>query len=90
MVLILLKIFAGIIVFGLIMAACALVIGLFAVIIGGPEQIHLWKLVDFSLWVPIMGIFIVLIPVILLIYLLMCLIASRQPGRQDVLNIFTP
>ena len=87
-VLILLKIFAGIIVFGLIMAACALVIGLFAVIIGGPEQIHLWKLVDFSLWVPIMGIFIVLIPVILLIYVLMCLIASRKPGGKAVLTIF--
>lgn len=87
-VLILLKIFAGIIVFGLIMAACALIIGLFAVIIGGPEQVHLGKLADFSLWVPIMGIFIVLIPVILMIYVLMCLIASRKPGGKAVLVIF--
>ena len=37
MVLILLKLFAGVLVFGLIMAACALIIGLFALIIGGDE-----------------------------------------------------
>lgn len=34
-VLILLKIIAGFIVFGLIMAACALIIGMFALIVGG-------------------------------------------------------
>ena len=87
-VLILLKIFAGILVFGLIMGACALIIGLFAVVIGGPEQVHLANLADFSLWIPITGIFIVLIPVILLIYVLMCLIASRKPGGKTVLAIF--
>lgn len=87
-VLILLKIFAGILVFGLIMGACALVIGLFAVVIGGPEFIQLGKLADFSLWVPILGIFIVLIPVILMIYVLMCLIASRKPSAKSVLIIF--
>ncbi len=87
-VLILLKIFAGILVFGLIMGACALIIGLFAVVTGGPELIHLGGLNDFSLWVPILGIFIVLIPVILLIYVLMCLIASRKPGGKTVLIIF--
>ena len=43
---------------------------------------------DFSLWVPILGIFIVLIPVILMIYVLMCLIASRKPGGKTVLIIF--
>ena len=87
-VLFLLKIFAGVLVFGLIMGACALIIGLFAVVIGGPEQIHLGKLADFSIWVPITGIFIVLIPVILMIYVLMCLIASRKPGGKTVLIIF--
>ena len=87
-VLILLKIFAGILVFGLIMGACALIIGLFAVVIGGTEQIHLGSLSDFSPWVSILGIFIVLIPVILLIYVLMCLIASRKPGGKTVLVIF--
>lgn len=87
-VLILLKIFAGILVFGLIMGACALVIGLFALLIGGPELLHLGKLADFSLWVPILGIFIVLIPVTLMIYVLMCLIASRKPSAKSVLIIF--
>lgn len=87
-VLILLKIFAGILVFGLIMGACALVIGLFALLIGGPELLQLGKLADFSLWVPILGIFIVLIPVTLMIYVLMCLIASRKPSAKSVLIIF--
>ncbi|OUN79126.1 hypothetical protein B5G09_01985 [Alistipes sp. An54] len=86
-VLILLKIFAGILVFGLIMGACALVIGLFALLIGGPELLQ-GKLADFSLWVPILGIFIVLIPVTLMIYVLMCLIASRKPSAKSVLIIF--
>ena len=85
-VLILLKLFAGLIVFGLIMIACALIIGLFAILIGGAETLNLdW---DLSLWVPILGIFIALIPTILLIYVLMCLIASRKPGGKTVLVIF--
>mgnify|MGYP000416390145 CR=1 FL=1 len=85
-VLILLKLFAGLIVFCLIMVACALIIGLFAILIGGAETLNLdW---DLSLWVPILGIFIALIPTILLIYVLMCLIASRKPGGKTVLVIF--
>lgn len=85
-VLILLKLFAGLIVFGLIMLACALIIGLIAILIGGPETLNLdW---DLSLWVPILGIVIALIPTILLIYVLMCMIASRKPGGKVVLVIF--
>ncbi|WP_418981860.1 PspC domain-containing protein [Alistipes sp.] len=87
-VLILLKIFAGLIVFGLIMSASALIIGLFALIVGGPEFMHIGTLTGLSLWVPILGIFVVLIPVILLIYVMMCLIASRKPGGKTVLVIF--
>lgn len=87
-VLILLKIFAGLLVFGLIMAACALIIGFFAILVGGTSFISLGWLTGFSLWVPILGIFIVLIPVVLLIYVLMCLIASRKPGGKTVLIIF--
>lgn len=85
-VLILLKLLAGLIVFGLIMLACALIIGLIALLIGGPETLNMdWEL---SLWVPILGVFIALIPTILLIYVLMCLIASRKPGGKVVLAIF--
>ena len=87
-VLILLKLFAGVLVFGLIMAACALIIGLFALIIGGASISIPFFPLGMTLWVPILGIFIVLIPVILLIYVLMCLIASRKPGGTTVLIIF--
>ena len=87
-VLILLKIIAGVLVFGLIMAACALIIGLFAVIVGGSELLSPAFLQEMTLWVPVLGIFAVLIPVILLIYVLMCLIASRKPGGKTVLAIF--
>lgn len=87
-VLILLKIFVGILVFGLIIAACALIIGLFVVVIGGHEFLSPAFLQDMTLWLPVLGIFVALIPVILLIYVLMCLIASRKPGGKTVLVIF--
>ena len=41
-----------------------------------------------NLGIPILGILLVLIPVILLIYVLMCLIASRKPGSKTLLAIF--
>ncbi len=84
---ILMKIFAGLIVFGLILAACALIIGLFALLVGGNEFLGSY-LSDLGLWIPVSGIFIVLIPIIMLIYVLMCLIASRKPGGKTVLAIF--
>ena len=87
-VLILLKHFAGLLVFGLIMGACALIIGLFALVVGGGGILSPFFPLGMTLWVPILGIFIVLIPVILLIYVLMCLIASRKPGGTAVLIIF--
>lgn len=84
--LILLKIFAGLLVFGLIMAACGMVIGLFAIVIGGRELLGPdW---DMSLWVPVLGIIVAMIPTFLLIYVMMCLIASRKPGGKTVLVIF--
>ena len=87
-VLIVLKLIAGLIVFGLIMGACALIIGLFAVVIGGGEILTPGFLDNLSLWIPVLGIIAVLIPTILLIYVLMCLIASRKPGGRTVLAIF--
>ena len=84
----LLKLFAGLLVFGLIMGACALIIGLFALVVGGGGILSPFFPLGMTLWVPILGIFIVLIPVILLIYVLMCLIASRKPGGTTVLVIF--
>jgi len=87
-VLILLKILAGLLVFGLILAACALVIGLFVILVGGRELFSLSIFEDLSLWIPVLGIFMALIPVILLIYVLMCMIASRKPGGKTVLAFF--
>lgn len=87
MVLILLKLIAGVIVFSLILLAIALVIGLLAVIISGPGSIFPSQFND-DTWVSIFGITSVLIPVILLIYVLMCLIASRKPGGKPVLVFF--
>nr|WP_295898658.1 PspC domain-containing protein [uncultured Alistipes sp.] len=86
-VLILLKLIAGVIVFSLILLAIALVIGLLAVIISGPGSIFPSQFND-DTWVSIFGITSVLIPVILLIYVLMCLIASRKPGGKPVLVFF--
>lgn len=88
-VLMLCKIFAGLLVFGFIMLAFALIVGLFALLVGGhdmplsPTFLH-----DTTLWIPVLGIFVILIPVILLIYVMMCLIASRKPGGKTVLIFF--
>lgn len=87
-VLICLKLFAGLIVFGLIMLACALIIGLFTLLVGGTGLLAPVVLQEMTIWVPILGIFVVLIPVMLFIYVLMCLIASRKPGGRTVLVIF--
>lgn len=57
-------------------------------IVGGSELLSPAFLQEMTLWVPVLGIFAVLIPVILLIYVLMCLIASRKPGGKTVLAIF--
>ncbi len=87
-VLILMKIFAGLLVFGLIMLACTLIIAFFTLLVGGSELLSPAFLQDMSIWLPISGIFVALIPVMLLIYVLMCLIASRKPGGKTVLVIF--
>lgn len=88
-VVILLKIFAGLIVFGLILAACVLIIAIFAMGVGGEEFFSPAVLdIPVTPWLTCFGIFIALIPVILLIYVLMCLIASRKPSGKTVLVIF--
>lgn len=83
-ILILLKIFAGVLVFGLILSTCALIIGLFTVGIFDTGLFG-WSM---SSWVPVLGILIVLIPCMLLIYVLMCLIASRRPSGKATLWVF--
>ena len=88
-VLILCKLLAGVVVFGLILTACMLIIGLFAILVGGRDMPLTPDILgDVNLGIPILGIIVVLIPVILLIYVTMCLIASRKPGSKTVLAIF--
>lgn len=79
--LLLLKMFAGLIVFFLVLFACALLIGLFAVVVGGHELMP----ADIPMSVPILGIFIPLIPALMMIYILMCLIASRRSNGKVLL-----
>lgn len=83
-VLILLKLFAGLIVFGLVMLVVALIIGLFAVLIGSHEFVP----VDIALAVPVLGIIAIIVPSVMLIYALMCLIASRKPNGKAILVLF--
>lgn len=79
--LILMKLFAGLIVFGLMMVAVALIIGLIAIAVAG----HEFTPVDLPLGMPITGIIVVLIPVMTMIYVLMCLIASRKPNGKALI-----
>lgn len=84
-VLVCLKIILGFMIFVLILTACALVIGILAISVGG---VGVLSIAMPTIWVPILGIFVALIPVIMLIYIFMCLIASRKPGGKAILAIF--
>lgn len=87
-VLIAMKIVAGLLVFGLILTACGLIIGLFAVAVSGPELFAHSPLHDSGTWISLLAIGIALLPVLMLIYVLMCLIASHKPGGRIVLAFF--
>ena len=79
--LLLLKMFAGLIVFFLVLFACALLIGLFAIVVGGHELMP----ADIPMSVSVLAIFIPFIPTLLMIYVLMCLIASRHSNGKVLL-----
>ncbi len=78
-ILILLKIMAGLMVAGLMLFACVMIIGLFMV----PSV---------DLGIPVMlcelALLTALIPTLLLVYVLMCLIASRRPSGKATLAVF--
>ena len=50
----------------------------------GPEVVS----IDAGIWTVSLGIMTALVPVLLLIYVLMCLIASRKSSRRAVLTLF--
>lgn len=84
--LICLKIFAGLIVAGLIGFACTLVILIFVLLITGGTT---WlSLPDMDMWLAIMGVLILLIPTMVVIYILMCLIFSRRLNRRSLVVFF--
>ena len=83
-VLILLKLVAGVIVFGLVMGIVALLIGLIAILIGSHELVPN----DIALIIPVLGIFVCMMPLMMLLYSLMCLIASRRPNGKSLLVMF--
>ena len=91
--LIVIKIFIGFFIFGLTFAACILLIVLFALIFGDPGgsgtlSIAGWTMTTTAMGV--MGLLTVLIPLLLLIYILFCLIASRKPSGRDRLPALDP
>ncbi len=79
-VIILLKILAGFILFLLVLMACALIVGALTVAIC-PESISPNNL---DMWIALFGILTVLVPCLLLIYVLLCLIASIRPKGKAV------
>ena len=84
-IVILLKILAGLLVAGLMILACALIIGLFALFF---TNISIVPGEIFPQSVGVLGILTALIPTMLLIYVLMCLIASTTPSGRSILVIF--
>ncbi|WP_348716165.1 PspC domain-containing protein [uncultured Alistipes sp.] len=85
--LILLKLFAGLIVFTLMVAACGLIVALFnlGVVVPHLSDLSGFHVVDLT---ATFGLLIVLIPCLLMIYVLMCLIASRRPSGRWTLATF--
>lgn len=83
-VLLLLKLFAGLIVFALVLLACGLFVGAISLAIAGHEAIS----DSIPLSIPFLGIGIALIPTVMLIYVLVCLLASRKPNGKGVLGLF--
>ncbi len=93
-VLILFKIFAAFIIFGISMAVLALIIGLIAVAITEGSICHFGTLSEVltltgsELAVSILGILTILVPAILLLYVLICLFISRKPRRTASITLF--
>ena len=94
----LMKLFAGLIVIGLTIVAIALFIGLVAVIFasGAVSDVigstgtagDIFMSFDNSLLIAVLGIFVVLIPVVMLLFVLVNLLLNNRPGRVALLVMF--
>lgn len=89
--LVVIKLFIGFFVFVLTFAACILLIALFALLFGYLSGSGTLTIAGWVITSRIMGItalLTVLIPLLLLIYVLLCLIASRKPSGRATLIVF--
>lgn len=89
--LILIKFCIGIFVFALTVAACILLVGLFGLIFTDPGEWSALTLFGEAVHARLPGIMCmvaILIPLLLLIYVLLCLIASRKPSGRATLIVF--
>ena len=80
-----LKVVAGLVTIGFMFVAFMLIIGLFAVVITSNEFSLLPPFLEnASIWVPLLGILVLLTPTLLIIYALMCAIGSRTPNKRTI------
>ncbi len=92
--LVLFKIFAAFVIFGLSMAILALFIGLIAIIVTEGAMLNFGNLdvamalAGSEIAIAILGVLTVLIPAILLLYVLVCLFISRKPSRTTSITLF--
>lgn len=87
-VLLCMKMIAALIIFGLVMCACGLIITLIGLIFNGTDLISPPSLAQYHVLLPISGILVVLIPVLMLVYVFMCLVASHKPSGKALLFTF--
>lgn len=92
---VLLKVFSAIIIFGLMLVAMGLIIGMFTIGITGNEIFDSFgtagDLISGSsagTALAILGILIVFIPVVLLLYILICLVINHKTNRTALLVMF--
>lgn len=92
--LVLFKIFAAFIIFGLSMIILALCIGFVAIVVTEGAMLNFGTLdvamafAGGEIAMAVLGIFTVLIPAILLLYVLVCLFMSRKPSRATSITLF--
>ncbi len=88
------KIFAAIVIFALSMAALALIVGIIAIISTEGSVCDFGALNEFfaltnsEVSICILGILAVLVPIVLLLYVLICLFMSRRPNRTASIAMF--
>ena len=84
-ILVFMKIILGVVIAGLILFSGSLIIGLIAIIIAGGA---IFSLGASTIWIPLFGILMILIPSIILIYLFINIIANKNSNKKIVVTLF--